>query len=95
MIDQTIPDSSISQALSIADQAVSPHYTATPKNKPWRQRIEAVKPKMRDIVKDEFKRQKRGVITSRKEYMTHARKELQGVMRGNDIYTHWVRMITE
>jgi hypothetical protein len=94
LIKPTIPDTSISQALAIADAAVSPHYTSSPKNRPWRQRIEAVKPKMRQIVKDEFRKQKGGIITSRKQYMSAASSSLRGTMRG-DIYTAWVNMVTK
>ena len=93
LIKPTIPDTSISQALAIADAAVSPHYTSSPKNRPWRQRVEAVKPKMRDIVKNEFRKQKGGVITSRKEYMTAAKSALSGTMRG-DIWTAYTAMMT-
>ena len=97
MIEPTIPDTSISQALSIADEAVSPHYTKTPVGRPFRQRIEAVKPKMRDIVKDEFRKlekQKGGAITSRREYMNKAKSALKGTLKGNDIYTAWVNLVT-
>ena len=34
LIKPTIPDTSISQALAIADAAVSPHYTSSPKGSP-------------------------------------------------------------
>ena len=93
LIKPTIPNTSISQALAIADAAVSPSYTASPKGSPWRQRIEAVKPKMKEIVKAEFKKQKGGVITSRREYMTAAKSALSGTMRG-DIWNAYVGMMT-
>ena len=93
LIKPTIPNTSISQALAIADAAVSPHYTSAPKGSPFRQRIEAVKPKMREIVKDEFRKQKGGIITSRKQYMSAAKSALSGTMRG-DIWTAWVNMVT-
>ena len=93
LIKPTIPDTSISQALAIADAAVSPHYTSSPKGSPWRQRVESVKPKMRDIVKNKFRKQKGGVITSRKEYMTAAKSALSGTMRG-DIWTAYTAMMT-
>ena len=63
-------------------------------DEPFRQRIEAVKPTMRQIVKDEYRKQKGGVITSRKLYMAAASSSLRGTMRGNDIYTAWVDMVT-
>ena len=87
-------DTDISQALAIADQAVSPHYLAAPKGFPFRQRVDAVRPKLRDIVQRQFKKRRGGPTTSRKEYMSAANQALRGVLRGNSIYDEWVRMIT-
>lgn len=89
-----IHDTDISQALAISDTAVSPHYLAEPKGQPFHQRVSAVRPKMRDIVQRHFKGQREKVITSRKDYMTSAKKSFRGTFRGNDIYTAWVNLIT-
>ena len=87
-------DTDISQALAIGDASVSPHYLAAPKGFPFKERVDAVRPKMRDIVQRQFKKRKGGPTTSRKEYMGTANQALRGVMRSNSIYDEWVRMIT-
>ena len=88
-------DSGISQALAIADASISPHYVAQPKTLPWKTRIDATKPKMRQIVQKAFKKKKgKTIITSRQDYMRTASKGLRGTLRGNDIYDAWVSLIT-
>ena len=89
-----IHETDISQALAIADASVSPHYLAAPKGFPFKERVDAVRPKLRDIVQQQFKKRRGGPTTSRKEYITAANQALRGVMRGNSIYDEWVRMIT-
>ena len=88
-------NSGISQALAIADASISPHYVAQPKTLPWKTRIDATKPKMRQIVQKAFKKKKgKTIITSRQDYMRTASKGLRGTLRGNDIYDAWVSLIT-
>ena len=89
-----ILDTDISQALAIADASISPHYLSDPKGQPFKQRVSAVRPKMRDIVQRQFKGQRGKIITSRKDYMAAAQKGLRGTFRGNDIYSAWIRMVT-
>jgi len=89
-----IHETDISQALAISDAAVSPHYLAEPKGLPFKQRVSAVRPKIRNIVQRQLKGQRGKVITSRKDYMAAAQKSLRGTFRGNDIYTAWVNLIT-
>ena len=61
-----------SQALAISDASISPHYLAEPKGQPFKQRVSAVRPKMRDIVLKQLKGKRGKVITSRKDYMAAA-----------------------
>ncbi|MBI06833.1 MAG: hypothetical protein CMM54_07635 [Rhodospirillaceae bacterium] len=89
-----IHDTDISQALAIADAAISPNYLADPKGQPFQQRVSAVRPKMRDIVLKQLKGQRGKIITSRKDYMAAAQKSLRGTFRGNDIYSAWTRVVT-
>ena len=93
-----IPDSSVSRVLEVADASMLPNYLAQPVGKPFRVRVAAAQPTMRDIVKGEFqKRDKQGgrVITSRAEYMKSANKGFNTVLKSNDIYSKWVSMITK
>ena len=93
-----IPDSSVSRVLEVADASMLPNYLRSPVSKPFRGRISAAQPAMREIVKAEFqKRDKQGgsVITSRAQYMKSANKSLNAITKGNDIYTQWVSMITK
>ena len=69
-------------------------YLAEPKSLPFKQRVSAVRPKIRDIVQRQLKGQRGKVITSRKDYMAAAKKSLRGTFRGNDIYGAWIRMVT-
>lgn len=69
-------------------------YLAEPKSLPFKQRVSAVRPKVRDIAQRQFKGHRGKVITSRKNYMVAAQKGLRGTFRGNDIYSAWVRMVT-
>ena len=89
-----IHETDISQALAIGDASISPHYLSDPKGQPFKQRVSAVRPKMRDIVQRQLKGQRGKIITSRKDYMAAAQKGLRGTFRGNDIYSAWIRMAT-
>ena len=95
-----IPDMAISGVLEAADSAIPnlEWYKSNPVGKPYRARIQSAQSPMRQIVQSEFrKRDKQGgsAITSRSQYMKSANKSLNGVMKGNDIYSQWVSMITK
>ena len=92
-----IPDASVSSLLAEADAALLPNYLAQPVGKPFRRRIDVANPAVREIVKQEFRKRDKqggGAITSRSQYMRQANKSLNAVMKGNDIYSQWVSMIT-
>ena len=92
----TIAPQDVSEVLAIADRVVSPWYVAPEVGQPVPLRTKVATQPIRAIVQKELKkREKGGVITSRKEYMNQTSQSLRNVMRGkNDIYSAWVRMVT-
>jgi len=94
----TIAPQDVAEALAIADRVVSPWYRSPNPGvgEPFPIRTKVATTPIRAIVQKELKkREKGGVITSRKEYMNQTSQSLRTVMRGkNDIYSAWVRMVT-
>jgi len=99
--DLTLPDNIISRMLGMADSVISPNYTKSPPGQgiPFEARIKAIKAflnmSIRDIVKKAMSGDKQSPIHNRRSYMEAANKALDvPVMRGNDIYGAFRKLIT-